>query len=65
MKYFVVVKTVKAVEIEADSPAAAEELVYNQLKQQNPQQLIEVSVAEEVEFQPVEKEELKSEQVEE
>ena len=65
MKYFVVVKTVKAVEVEADSPAAAEELVYNQLKQQNPQQLIEVSVAEEVEFQPVEKEELKSEQVEE
>ena len=65
MKYFVVVKTVKAVEIEADNPTAAEELVYNQLKQQNPQQLIEVSVAEEVEFQPVEKEELKSEQVEE
>ena len=65
MKYFVVVKTVKAVEVEADSPTAAEELVYNQLKQQNPQQLIEVSVAEEVEFQPVEKEELKSEQVEE
>ena len=65
MKYFVVVKTVKAVEIEAENPAAAEELVYNQLKQQNPQQLIEVSVAEEVEFKPVEKEEIKSEQVEE
>ena len=65
MKYFVVVKTVKAVEVEAESPAAAEELVYNQLKQQNPQQLIEVSVAEEVEFKPVEKEEIKSEQVEE
>lgn len=65
MKYFVVVKTVKAVEVEAENPAAAEELVYNQLKQQNPQQLIEVSVAEEVEFKPVEKEEIKSEQVEE
>lgn len=64
MKYFVVVKTVKAVEVEAENPAAAEELVYNQLKQQNPQQLIEVSVAEEIEFQPVEKEESKSEQVE-
>ena len=65
MKYFVVVKTVNAVEVEAESPAAAEELVYNQLKQQNPQQLIEVSVAEEVELKPVEKEEIKIEQVEE
>lgn len=65
MKYFVVVKTVKAVEVEAENPTAAEELVYNQLKQQNPQQLIEVSVAEEVEFKPVEQEEIKSEQVEE
>lgn len=65
MKYFVVVKTVKAVEVEAENPAAAEKLVYNQLKQQNPQQLIEVSVAEEVEFKPVETEEIKIEQVEE
>lgn len=65
MKYFVVVKTVDAVEVEAPSPQAAEEIVYTQLKKQNPISLIEVSAAEEVEFQSGEKEEIKSEQVEE
>ena len=65
MKYFVVIRTVSTVAVEADDPTAAKELVYNQLKQQNPRQLIELSVAEEVELQPIEREESKSEQVEE
>ena len=50
MNYFIVAKTVQTYAVEAENEAAAIEMVNNQLLRHNPQQLIELTIAEEVEF---------------